>query len=146
MSRFAMILCKNSSVGSGLLRFAMWSRWSHSAILDRATGVVYDSTMTHGGCRKWTTDEFAAMYPHMEIRGMDVLPIAEVAATAWLEAQLGKKYDWTALVGFLIRRDWQEDDVWFCSEHTETFRSLFEVRRFRIGASRITPHHQDMIE
>lgn len=145
MSRFAIVLCKNRSIGSAFLRFAMWSRWSHSAIVDREAGVVYDSTLIHGGCRKWTCEEFARKYPHMEMRGLDVPPIKEVAAAAWLEEQVGKGYDWTALVGFLFRRDWQEDDVWFCSEHSETFRSLFAAPLFRLDAGRITPHHQDMV-
>lgn len=32
------------------------------------------------------------------------------------EAQEGKKYDFSAIMGFIFRRDWREDDSWFCSE------------------------------
>lgn len=32
-------------------------------------------------------------------------------------SQLGKKYDWTGLVGIAIHsRNWQEEDSWWCSE------------------------------
>jgi uncharacterized protein YycO len=31
-------------------------------------------------------------------------------------AQLGKRYDWTAISGFVTRKDWQLDASWFCSE------------------------------
>ena len=31
-------------------------------------------------------------------------------------AQLGKPYDWGAVFGMLLRRDWQALDKWFCSE------------------------------
>ncbi len=30
--------------------------------------------------------------------------------------QLGKPYDWTAVCGIVLRRDWREPDSWFCSE------------------------------
>ncbi len=35
---------------------------------------------------------------------------------AFAHAQVGKPYDYTAIAGFLARRDWREDDSWFCSE------------------------------
>jgi hypothetical protein len=35
---------------------------------------------------------------------------------AFLQAQVGKKYDMTAIVAFAFDRDWREDDSWFCSE------------------------------
>lgn len=31
-------------------------------------------------------------------------------------AQIGKPYDWKAIVGFIIRRDWMNDNSWTCSE------------------------------
>jgi hypothetical protein len=38
---------------------------------------------------------------------------------AWetfLRAQLGKPYDWPAIFGFGLGRNWRENDSWFCSE------------------------------
>lgn len=35
---------------------------------------------------------------------------------AFLRAQLGKPYDKTAIGAFVLERDWQEPDAWFCSE------------------------------
>lgn len=35
---------------------------------------------------------------------------------AFLRAQLGKPYDFTAIAGLALDRDWREDDSWFCSE------------------------------
>lgn len=31
-------------------------------------------------------------------------------------SQVGKPYDWRGILGFALRRDWQETDAWFCSE------------------------------
>lgn len=145
MSRFAIVLCRNRSLGSAFLRFAMWSRWSHSALLDREAGTVYDSTLTHGGVRKWDAGDFAKRYPFMEVRPLDVPASLHAVAVEWLEQQLGKRYDWTALLSFVVRRDWSESDAWFCSEMTEAFYTLFVRARFRFAASRVTPAHQDMI-
>lgn len=33
------------------------------------------------------------------------------------DAQLGKPYDWRAIVAFAIERDWRDPDSWFCSEY-----------------------------
>ena len=84
------------------------------------------------------------MYPDFEVRSIPVDDKA--AARHWLTRQVGKGYDWTALVGFAFRRDWQLTDKWFCSEHTETFIATFWRPRFRASkVSRVTPAHQDML-
>jgi hypothetical protein len=31
-------------------------------------------------------------------------------------SQLGKKYDWSGVIGLPFRRRWQSEDKWFCSE------------------------------
>lgn len=35
---------------------------------------------------------------------------------AFLRSQLGKPYDIAAIMGFLLERDWQNPNAWFCSE------------------------------
>lgn len=40
-------------------------------------------------------------------------PQSVIAAAA---SQIGKPYDYTALLGPGLHRDWQKDDAWFCSE------------------------------
>lgn len=35
---------------------------------------------------------------------------------AFLRAQVGKPYDFVAIAGIALGRDWQSDDKWFCSE------------------------------
>ena len=32
------------------------------------------------------------------------------------KSKLGKPYDYTGILGLGINRDWQENDMWFCSE------------------------------
>ena len=71
-------------------------------------------------------------------------PAAVIAAAA---SQIGKPYDWTALWSFVIRRDWQEDDSWFCSElvawaFAQGGSPLFRPDRI----SRVVPEHLWMLE
>ena len=42
-------------------------------------------------------------------------PISD-AFYAFLDAQLGKPYDNSAIAGFAVGRDWRAPDSWFCSE------------------------------
>ena len=32
------------------------------------------------------------------------------------KSKLGKPYDYTGILGLGVNRDWQENDMWFCSE------------------------------
>lgn len=138
-----LILCRNNTLGSLALRAAMWSRYSHSAIYDDATGLVYDSTLMHGGVRATLWLDWMPHYPERELRRMSVIDAD--GARRWLDAQVGKPYDWTALAGMAVHRNWQDDDAWFCSELTEACTSRWGVPRFRAGMARITPRHQEML-
>lgn len=138
-----LILCTS---GSGwFLRLYMWSKWSHSAILDETEGVVYDSTLLGGGVKTTALTPFLHHYRTFKMRDIPIQEGREEEARAWLRAQVGKRYDWTALLGMLFHRNWQEDDSWFCSEMTEMFISLFSTPRFLEEARRITPYHQGML-
>lgn len=138
-----LILCTNRA--GWLLRFVMWSRWSHSAILDEATGMVYDSTLLGGGVRVTAMGAFLQHYRKHEMRDIDVHADRLDESRAWLRAQVGKPYDWTALLSWIVRRDWQRPDWWFCSEFSESYIGQFSTPRFRESVSRITPRHQDML-
>ncbi len=139
-----LILCRNRSIGSWFLRAAMWSRWSHAAVYDERDGIVYDSTFWQGGVKSHFYTDFCERYPQREIR--DLTPeVTDSSARYWLAAQIDKPYDWTALLSFVVHRNWQDPDSWFCSELAESVRDQFGVPRFRAAVSRITPLHQDMV-
>lgn len=141
---FYEVLCTQpNNIGAWFLRLVMWSRWSHSAIYDAATGVVYDTTFWGGGVEEHEASHFFEKYSKSEQR--EILVIDRASALIWLDDQVGKKYDWTALLSWIVRRNWQDEDSWFCSELTEAFRNLFSTPRFREKVSRITPRHQDMV-
>lgn len=105
-------------------------------------GMVTDTTLWQDGVHVHTSEEFFERYPTYEVREIDV---NEDAARVWLADQVGKGYDWTALLSFVVQRDWQEPDKWFCSELSEAMISKFGKPRFRASAQRITPRHQEML-
>lgn len=143
-----LILCRNRTLGSALLRLAMWSRWSHAAIHDTREGWVYDARFWRG-VRRAPYEAWLADYApsRLERRDLEVPEHALPRARMWLMDQVGRPYDWTAIVGFVFRqRRWQSERAWFCSELAEAFRTLFSLRPiFRADASRITPRDQDIV-
>lgn len=87
-----------------------WSKWSHVALVDG--DYVIEATAMHGVRRvkieealHGTKHEFATL------PCKDPQAIIDAAMT-----QLGKPYDFLAILGIGLKRDWQEDDKWVCSE------------------------------
>lgn len=63
--------------------------------------------------------------------------------TEWIDfhrAQLGKPYDWRAIVDFGIQRNWREDDAWFCSEEgTTAIERTIRGSEFYLPAAKVGP-------
>lgn len=93
------------------IRSATWSRWSHVALVDGDS--VIEAVAWHGVRRAPLADAIARSsdFAIAELTAHD--PRAVVAAA---DTQIGKPYDYTALVGLALHRDWQADEAWFCSE------------------------------
>jgi uncharacterized protein YycO len=75
---------------------------------------VVESTLSRGGVKTDTLENVikrSSAYEIVEFKVNNATAIWEAALT-----QVGKKYDWTALVGIPFHRDWSEDYAWFCSE------------------------------
>jgi len=62
-------------------------------------------------------------------------------AVAFLESQLGKKYDWMALVALPFGRNWQSPFKWFCSELVAKALVMTGQPNFLIKKHRIFPSH-----
>jgi uncharacterized protein YycO len=43
-------------------------------------------------------------------------PEAIVKAYRWALTQVGKPYDFSAITGIVLNRDWHNENKWFCSE------------------------------
>ncbi|HUB91414.1 MAG TPA: YiiX/YebB-like N1pC/P60 family cysteine hydrolase [Dyella sp.] len=112
MNTIDLLFCTNPrNPMSWAIRVGSWSKWSHVALIDgddvieavALKGVVHTPLATR---KKEDPTWAVATLPCQD-------PSAIVAAA---RGQLGKPYDYTAVVGIGLHRDWQQTDRWFCSE------------------------------
>lgn len=126
---------------SGLIRAATWSRWSHVALV---AGPHVIEAVALGGVRqasKAYAIQRASDYCLVDMPTHNAQAIIDAA-----RSQIGKPYDWTAVAGLGLRRDWQEDDSWFCSELVAWSADQAGEPWFRPDAlRRITPQHLWML-
>ncbi|OJT01241.1 hypothetical protein [Marinobacter nauticus] len=124
--------CRSNDIGGLLIRLFTFSNWNHVAI--EFNGTVYEA-MTGSGVRKVPASHFR--WDEMEV--VNVAVPEPLQAVAFLESQLGKKYDWMALVALPFRTTWQSPHRWFCSELVAKALAVGGVRAFSVEKYRITP-------
>ena len=126
---------------SGVIRACTWSRWSHVALID---GDEVIEATAPDGVRRFPVVQAIDHAKRGQIVSLPCRdPEAVIAAAA---SQLGKPYDYTAVLGIGLHRDWQEDDAWFCSEllawaFERAGEPLFRAEVMR----RVTPEHLWML-
>lgn len=98
---------------------------------------VVDATFAQGGVRLHALDQWQAH--RIVVAQVPVDMPNPATADDWLLEQVGRPYDWTALLGFLAWRDWADDHAWYCSELAAAWLivggvdPLLATRRSRIG-------------
>lgn len=107
-----LVFSDGGTIVSGLIKVVTWSDWSHVSIL-LPDNMIFDSTMLHGGVRLRTYDQLLKEEKRVLVREFPMLSqkTIDMALT-----QRDKPYDLTAILGLPFRRNWEEDDSWFCSE------------------------------
>lgn len=111
MTAIRLLFSTTNNPLSAVIRSATWSRWSHVAVVDGSS--VIEAAAIYGVRR---VSLMEAMNRSKDF-AVVALPCADPAAViAAISSQIGKPYDYTAILGIGVHRDWQEDDSWFCSE------------------------------
>lgn len=146
-----LLFSANSGPFSKVIRTATWGDYSHvdfiyeSVTLDTTRNdhgypvfhhnpLLLGATFGKGVCLREMPKviETSTKYAIAEV---DVSPMAlEYAAS-----QLGKKYDYLALVGFPLRKDIEDQDRWFCTELVTWAIERAGLDMFTEKVSRITP-------
>lgn len=126
---------------SWLIRAGTWSTWSHVALVDGDQ--VIESVMGHGVRRVPLCSAIRRASRHALV-SLPARNSALIVAAA--NGQIGKPYDYTAILGLGLHRDWQESDAWFCSElvawaFQQAGEPLFRAECLR----RVTPQHLYML-
>lgn len=128
------VYAKNNTIGSWVIRLFTFSKWSHVAVLIDEFSII-DSTARYG-VRVSDFSDFKSKHDYVII---DRELQDSEAALDFLFKQVGKKYDWSAIFGIILQRNWQEDDKWFCAELWEAASIQGGTRKFRDDPYRITP-------
>jgi uncharacterized protein YycO len=129
-----LLFCRRRRLGSVLLRAALWSAWSHCALVDGDHAIEAAAGV---GVRRRSLQALlqeASEFAFVRVPCAD--PAAVIAAAT---TQLGKRYDWLGLLGIGLRRRWQRDDAWFCSELVAWAFEAAGHPLVRVRAWRITP-------
>lgn len=127
-----VIMGRRWSLGSIAIRLFTWSKWSHCAVVMNDSNTVIEAT-AEDGVTQSTLESFKKKYP-------DYLVLEYPAYKGWEErarSQLFKPYDWSGVVGIVLRRNWESESMWFCSELVAFVSGYFNNKY--IG--RIVPQH-----
>lgn len=142
MGTVKLIFCTNPrNPLSWAIRACTWSRWSHVAIIDGES--IIESVALKGVIESHISDRI-----HKDSRWrIAELPCDDPAAViACARSQIGKPYDYTAVVGLGLHRVWKDADSWFCSELVAWAFDSAGLPLFRADAlQRVTPQHLWML-
>lgn len=136
-----VLLCTSNLPGAVIIRWLTGSDWSHCALVSDS-GYAVEARWPR--VRSVLVEEI--MRTHSKNLVVDIpCEDPDAAYHAALE-QVGKRYDLTALFGWLSGRDWQEEDSWFCSELVAWAFEKGGSPLFRDGVlHRVTPQNLWMI-
>jgi hypothetical protein len=107
-------------VGSWFIRWFTWSEFSHVDLVE-PDGWLLGARLfaNHAPSGKGGVQRRPPEYVKFTKTLRVCIEVTQTQyETFWAEAhrQIGKKYDWLAVFGFLFKKDWQNQDRWFCSE------------------------------
>lgn len=125
-----------TGLGGAAIKWYTSSQWSH---VEFWTPVGYLGSRINGGVqiRPYNYTGF----DNQEFREYKLPTDAELALMNWADAQIGKGYDWLAIMALPLHRDWKSEENWFCSEYVA---AAFEHAGYPIVApdtqlSKVTP-------
>lgn len=111
MNTMTVVFGRSSMIGSVLIRLFTWSRWSHVGIVD---GDMVIEAVGFKGVIITPLSEFKARYSSTELASFPCKDNTLALTLAYRE--VGKGYDWGAIIGHIIRRRYDNPDKWVCSE------------------------------
>jgi uncharacterized protein YycO len=94
---------------SAAIRFSTRSCVSHAEFVDPATGSTFGARCTGV---KWRSAHASRSYT----RVLRFSAASVDKAFEWALTQAGKSYDFSAIGGIALDRDWRDSRRWFCSE------------------------------
>lgn len=118
-----------SKIGDLLVRVFTRSKFSHVAI--EVDSTIYESWYKTG------VRKFNCPVNYSEV--IEICGLNEKDMKAFLEAQVGKPYDFKAIFSFLFSHNWEELKAWFCSELVAMALKVGGFRNIPNNISKISP-------
>lgn len=144
MPDLVVAYCRSATLGGFLIRNAdRWGHWSHCGLLTPDETVI-EARAFHGVVEV-PRSEFAQRYYSGALSYATIECPDPAAALSWARAQVGKGYDYGAVLGNLVRESWQDDSRWTCSELIEGALAQGGRARFRDAGWRISPNLSAMV-
>lgn len=131
---------KGTSPSSRVIRWRDWSEYSHMSWIESGVQDEYESWIK-GGVQH--VDRFGLNHRPgtvIDLFDIDLTPGEHDGLIGFYESQLGKGYDFRALLGFSLRIDIHDKKALFCSEYI--FGGFIEIRKpllERIPAWKVPP-------
>lgn len=143
MPVLTVVYARSHTIGGLLIRYAdRFGKWSHCGVVTPKKTVI-EARAFHSVVETPLL-EFFKRYSASEYRHFEC-PQPEVGLQ-WARDQIGKGYDYWALLGLALRRGtWAEDDRWHCSELVEATLMQAGKRRFIDAPDIITPNISYMV-
>ena len=130
-----VIFCRTNSIAGFFIRLFTMSKYNHVAL--EFNGRVIDSN-TGVGVSECNLPEFNKRYSKTTM--IKVKGVNETIAWRFIMDQVGKSYDYTAIIAFPFRSNWQDEDKYFCSELVASALN-HGGKSLRLPANRVTPHN-----
>ena len=127
--------CRSNTISSWAVRFLTWSPYSHCVL------VAADGTTVEAVWPRVKASTLSAVLADNGTVHLVDFPCADPAsALDWARLQVGRPYDWRAILGFVFHRDWADPHEWFCSEFVAEAFAEGGSPLLRPGAlGRVTP-------
>lgn len=140
MSSVSIIYSRSRSIASQLIRIASGFGWSHASILDGDH--VIEALMFKGVVRT-PLSEFKARVRAYAV--VDVECQKPHSAIDFARKQIGKGYDWRAILGHIFQRQTHSRRRWHCVELIESALIAGGRERFRRQPFRLTPQQSFLV-
>lgn len=124
-------------VATYLISWFTWSRFAHVELL--FSDDVCISAVAPKGVIKRTKASVIKNVSDYIIKEVSTTPEQEAIIRAFAEKQVGKPYDWGAIIGLPFRGKWDDDAKWFCSELCAAALEEAGIDVVDEPASRVTP-------
>jgi hypothetical protein len=125
---------KSHSISGWLIRLFTFSQWNHVAI--EIDGQLYEARGATGVTRSSAKGYLQGWSKSATV---EINPPSPDLAVKFLDAQVGKGYDFGGLIALPFRKPWHGVSKWFCSELVAAALLAAGLPKMRVEAHRITP-------